>query len=595
MLARRLAARGVALSAGAAVLSQNMASAAVPVSALSSTIKAASRCAAGQAATSVKVAVLAEGVLKAMLISKLKAAVAVVLVLGLMAIGATGFGIARGQPKIEVPQESEKAQKGKMVKEKAEAIAWGKEVDGLQMGLALMPEDTHTVRQGKKAKFAIKLRNVGKAEVSVTYGMLRDCAPQITTDTGGPVSVYMPPPSYVIYGPPLPPTKRALKPGETITLYNPEVAVEPEDRRAKVLGEMWLDTPTICVAPGKYKIAFGGMIQSHPTLTTGTVEFEVKEPAKPVAKDHVAWGEEADGLQAGIVGPGSVRIGEKARFAVKLRNVGKADIKVTYVRLRERPPTVTDAGGGRVKVAMPPSPRYYAPTIERVLKPGETIALYDPEVAVQPEDPKMDGEVRVETPTIFAKPGKYKIAYGGMLTSHPKLTTDTVEVEVKPAKPVEAFTAWGKEIGGLQAGLTISEKRAYTHGETVTLILRVRNNGKEAVEFKHIWAFFVENPPTITDADGKRVELPKFIAEGLHGPRNPSVAPGEEVDLYDWTISLQPKGEKSKNVFTIHGTGKFSLQCERIVGPTSANPNHPNPALTKLATGKLELEVNEQK
>ena len=200
-----------------------------------------------------------------------------------------------------------------------------------------------------------------------------------------------------------------------------------------------------------------------------------------------------------------------------------------------------------------------------------------------------------ETPTIFAKPAKYKIAYGGMLTSHPKLTTDTVEVEVKPAKPVEAFTAWGKEIGGLQAGLTISEKRAYTHGETVTLILRVRNNGKEAVEFKHIWAFFVENPPTITDADGKRVELPKFIAEGLHGPRNPSVAPGKEVDLYDWTISLQPKGEKSKNVFTIHGTGKFSLQCERIVGPTSANPNHPNPALTKLATGKLELEVNEQK
>src|SRR5262249_10168765 len=180
------------------------------------------------------------------------------------------------------------------------------------MGLALMPEDTHTVRQGKKAKFAVKLRNVGKAEVSVTYGMLRDCAPQITADTGGRVSVYMPPPSYVFYGYALPPIKRALKPGETITLYNPEVAVEPEDRRAKVLGEMWLGTPTICVAPGKYKIAFGGMIQSHPKLTTGAVEFEVKETAKPAAKGDVAWGKEAGGLQAGIVGPGSVRIGEKA-------------------------------------------------------------------------------------------------------------------------------------------------------------------------------------------------------------------------------------------------------------------------------------------
>jgi len=99
MLARRLAARGVALSGGAAVLSQNMASAAVPASVVSSTIKAASLCAAGQAATQVKVAVLAEGVLKAMLMSKLKAAVAVVLVLGFLAIGAIGVGIARGQTK----------------------------------------------------------------------------------------------------------------------------------------------------------------------------------------------------------------------------------------------------------------------------------------------------------------------------------------------------------------------------------------------------------------------------------------------------------------------------------------------------------------
>jgi hypothetical protein len=86
----------------------------------------------------------------------------------------------------------------------------------------------------------------------------------------------MPPHSSVLYSPPPLPIKRTLKPGETITLYNPVVAVEPEDRRAKVLGQMWLGTPTICVAPGKYKIAFDGMIQSHPKLATETVEFEVK-------------------------------------------------------------------------------------------------------------------------------------------------------------------------------------------------------------------------------------------------------------------------------------------------------------------------------
>ena len=52
-----------------------------------------------------------------------------------------------------------------------------------------------------------------------------------------------------------------------------------------------------------------------------------------------------------------------------------------------------------------------------------------------------------------------------------------------------------------------------------TLVVRVRNVGKEAVEFKHIWAFFVENPPTITDADGKIVKLPLGRSLGLEQVR----------------------------------------------------------------------------
>jgi RNA polymerase sigma factor (sigma-70 family) len=171
-----------------------------------------------------------------------------------------------------------------------------------------------------------------------------------------------------------------------------------------------------------------------------------------------------------------------------------------------------------------------------------------------------------------------------------------VEPTAKPEKQKdkETVTAWGKEVGGLQAGLGFrpGEKRFYHHGETATVVLRVRNVGKEAVEFKHIGAFFVENPPTITDADGKMVELPKFRAEGKQAPHSTNVAPGKEIDLYDWGFDLQPKGGINKELFTIHGTGKFSVQCERVVGPTSGNPIHPNPALSKLATGKLELEIS---
>jgi RNA polymerase sigma factor (sigma-70 family) len=95
MLAKRLTQRGVAMSAGAlaVVLAQQAVSAGVPNSVVDSTIKAAALLAAGKAATtgviSVKVAALTEGVMKAMLFTKLKAVLAVVLVLGFVATGAT--------------------------------------------------------------------------------------------------------------------------------------------------------------------------------------------------------------------------------------------------------------------------------------------------------------------------------------------------------------------------------------------------------------------------------------------------------------------------------------------------------------------------
>ena len=87
MLAKRLAQRGVVLSGGAlaTVLAQNAASASVPQAVVSSTIRAASVYAAGRAATpgalSAPVAALTEGVLKVMLVSKLKIAMALLLVL----------------------------------------------------------------------------------------------------------------------------------------------------------------------------------------------------------------------------------------------------------------------------------------------------------------------------------------------------------------------------------------------------------------------------------------------------------------------------------------------------------------------------------
>ncbi len=88
MLAKRLGRHGLTLAVGslAAMLSQNAASACVPVPLVVSTIKAASLFAAGQAATvglaSANVAAITEGVLKAMLMTNLKVTATVLLVIG---------------------------------------------------------------------------------------------------------------------------------------------------------------------------------------------------------------------------------------------------------------------------------------------------------------------------------------------------------------------------------------------------------------------------------------------------------------------------------------------------------------------------------
>ena len=99
MLAKRLTRHGLMLSGGSltAVFSQNSASASVPTPLVSSTIKAASLLAAGQALTtgliSTKVAALTEGVLKAMLLSKLKITLVLCAVVGVVGSGLGGISL----------------------------------------------------------------------------------------------------------------------------------------------------------------------------------------------------------------------------------------------------------------------------------------------------------------------------------------------------------------------------------------------------------------------------------------------------------------------------------------------------------------------
>jgi RNA polymerase sigma factor (sigma-70 family) len=117
LLAKRLARHGLAVSGGmlAAALAQQATAACRPAALMSSTIKAVSTVAAGQAASmaviSAPVAALTEGVMKTMLLSKLKIATAVVLALTISAAGGLFYKTqAAGQPE-DAPRAKRTAEK----------------------------------------------------------------------------------------------------------------------------------------------------------------------------------------------------------------------------------------------------------------------------------------------------------------------------------------------------------------------------------------------------------------------------------------------------------------------------------------------------
>jgi hypothetical protein len=165
-----------------------------------------------------------------------------------------------------------------------------------------------------------------------------------------------------------------------------------------------------------------------------------------------------------------------------------------------------------------------------------------------------------------------------------------VEPAAKQETEKETFTAWGKEVDGLEAGLGFGpgEKSRYSPGETVKLVVRVRNVGKEEFKFQYVKEYFVENPPTVRDSEGKPVFLVGRRDTGVlvHVPVEASLSPGKEIELYEW--KLDPRAETQsvrEGQWNLCGTGTFSVQYEQLAHPDL------DKTLSKLATGNLELEI----
>ena len=130
MLAKRIAKYGLLLSveALAAVLSQNMASACLPPTLVSATVKAASLMAAGQTVAagliSAKVVALTEGAVKGMLLTKLKTMVAVLVVVGVSTFGG-GLLVQRTAGTLAADEVTQGATSAKGTKAAGESLEIG--------------------------------------------------------------------------------------------------------------------------------------------------------------------------------------------------------------------------------------------------------------------------------------------------------------------------------------------------------------------------------------------------------------------------------------------------------------------------------------
>jgi RNA polymerase sigma factor (sigma-70 family) len=583
MLAKRLTKRGITLSAGplAAVLAQ-AASARVPGRVQDATVKAA----AGQAVSS-GVAALTEGVMKAMLFIKLKAAIPVMLILGLLAAGATLLTYrTAAQAQEQKTRPGKKADKPKTDQELIQGTwvyvaltvggknEWSDDVASVWKSLSFADDVVRLVvnRDGKEvvhqARFNLHPFRKPK-EIDLT-----ELDPDLKEVMTGCL--------YELDG-------------DTLRLCHPERSGEGRPRTLESkegsTNRLWTLKRKTDEKPkrGPY--------------TTGPIGPDIA----PQMEGFTAWGKEVGGLQAGLgFRPGEHRAyhtGETVTLAVRVRNVGKQETNLDYMReyLQNSPPKIVDDEGR-------PYPR---PTIindfgeqtpvQLTLAPGKESDLYTLKLALRPVSEKENRNAM----EIYGT-GKFQIQETGLLgncwtgttrinTAFSGMFSGKLELEVKEN---ERFTAWGKEINGLQAGLGFRSgaERVYRHGETVTLVLRLRNVGKETVKFSYLQPF-IEHSPTVTDSDGKPVPQPEVIPD--IGERDAGVVelpPGREIELHELKRELRPaKWLGNDRVPSLYGTGKFSLQYEHVLGPPEMGlPNWKlDPALSKLATGKLELKVQE--
>jgi RNA polymerase sigma factor (sigma-70 family) len=226
---------------------------------------------------------LAEGMLRTMLMTKVKIAAAVLLLGGLFAagIGTLSHSTQAADPQAE-PRETKKAAKGVPLALSGavsgnDGIAWGKTAHGLQAGIAFRPGDQESYTVGESVTFVVYLRNVSKKTIRLTHleSLFAVFTPTVVEAEHDIRIVVAPGP---ISFRTVPMIHRTLGPGERITLGHPWFRIRPVDWQGKVLG------PTCCALPGRYKVGYAGFSlrlnddkEDVMSPATGQVELNIRQ------------------------------------------------------------------------------------------------------------------------------------------------------------------------------------------------------------------------------------------------------------------------------------------------------------------------------
>jgi hypothetical protein len=527
--------------------------ASAPPALVASTIQAAGVLAAGQAATgaiSVNVAALTDGVMKAMLVTKLKSAIAVVLVLGV--VGAGGMSLAyrmtaghdSEKPTADVPTSRTAAGRD------GKGPGAGKPQEGDKPS----PKDLSRVeppggvplslvKPGTKEIGVDQLNKVRERLQSVPEKDLERWVVELERITDEKLKDGLPSP------------RQACRTDLAVRM---SVAFDDLRWNAEVAGKLYERARTMPAAEARaWKEAFESLLKKEIGIKqSGQDEYTYLAGGPPWAVPLVLI--PVDALHEGQ--KYSVERGK--RYLARLKQLTGDDVALWRDRVDKFGGTELDAA---VNVIL----------LDEFFS-KEQFRRDEFKAAVERRDDRKPAAEKPAEPATKQEQGKDK----------------------------EVGTAWGKEVGGLQAGLGLhpGEHRAYHHGETVTLVVRVRNVGKEAVKFEYIKQFLDENPPTVTDADGKTIPQGGTTVLGFHFPVGVTLEPGKQIELESRThgasglryVLLPAGGGLSPTTGgwpLFVGTGTVGLQYERVFGNSSSGGIKLDPMLSKLATGKLELEI----